>query len=130
MSTPVSSVMQRDVRSIDMDETVAQIEAFFAEYKLSWAPVVGDDDDVLGVISESDLIRLRTLLPNMASMCAWQLCTYRPVSVQADTPVEAVAQLMIERHIHHVAIVEHGRVAGVVSSLDLLRMLASRNAGE
>jgi len=130
MSTPVSSVMQRHVRSIDMDQTVAQIEAVFAEHNLSWLPVVGDDDDVLGVISQADLTRWRALLPNIASMSAWQLCTYRPISVQADTPVEDVARLMVEHCIHHVAIVEQGRVSGMVSSLDLLRLLAYRDAGE
>lgn len=123
MSTPVSSLMQRHVRSIDVDTTVAQIEALFAEHKLSWVPVIGSDDAVLGVVSESDLVRLRAMLPDLAAMRAWQLCTYRPISVQADAPAEAVARLMVEHGIHHAAVIEHDRVVGVVSSLDLLRLL-------
>jgi CBS domain-containing protein len=122
-STPVSSLMQRHVRSIDMDTTVAQIEALFAEHKLSWVPVIGGDDAVLGVISESDLVRFRAMLPDLAGLRAWQLCTYRPISVQADAPAEAVARLMVEHRVHHAAVIEHDRVVGVVSSLDLLRLL-------
>ena len=123
MSTPVSSLMQRSVRSVDLDVTIAQIEALFAEHKLSWVAVVGSEREVLGVISESDLTRFRTVLPNLASMHAWQLCTYRPVSVQADAPVDAVARLMVEHRIHHVPVIENDRVTGVVSSLDLLQLI-------
>jgi CBS domain-containing protein len=123
MSTPVSSLMQRSVRSVDLDVTIAQIEALFAEHRLSWVAVVGSEREVLGVISESDLTRFRTVLPNLASMHAWQLCTYRPVSVQADAPVDAVARLMVEHRIHHVPVIENDRVTGVVSSLDLLQLI-------
>ena len=123
MSTLVSSLMQRSVRSVDLDVTIAQIEALFAEHKLSWVAVVSNEGEVLGVISESDLTRFRTVLPNLASMHAWQLCTYRPVSVQADAPVDAVARLMVEHRIHHVPVIENDRVTGVVSSLDLLQLI-------
>jgi len=75
------------------------------------------------VISEWDLVRLRAMLPDLAAMRAWQLCTYRPISVQADAPAEAVAKLMVEHRIHHAAVIEHDQVVGVVSSLDLLRLL-------
>jgi CBS domain-containing protein len=123
MSTPVSDVMQRHVHSVGMDETAAQVEALLAEHKLSWVPVVSEAGEVVGVISLSDLTRLRTLIPGLASLRAWQLCTYKPTTVQGDAPVEAVARLMAERQIHHVVVLERGRVAGVVSSLDLLRTL-------
>jgi CBS domain-containing protein len=123
MSLPVSSLMQRHVRTADMDATVAQIESLLAEHNLSWLPVVGDQGDVLGVISQSDLTRFRTMLPDLATMRAWQLCTYRPITVSADAPADAVARLMVEHRIHHVVVIENERAAGVVSSLDLLRLL-------
>jgi CBS domain-containing protein len=65
------------------------------------------------------------MLPGLASLHAWQLCTYKPVTVQGDASIQEVARLMVERQIHHVVVVEQGRVAGVVSSLDLLRTLTS-----
>jgi len=117
--------MQRIVRSVGMDETATQVEALFAEHKLSWVPVLSQDGAVVGVISQSDLTRLRALMPGLASLHAWQLCTYKPATVQGDAPVEGVARLMTERQIHHVVVIEQGRVAGVVSSLDLLRALTS-----
>jgi CBS domain-containing protein len=73
---------------------------------------------------------LRAQLPDLASMRAWQLCTYKPISVEADAPVEAVARLMVEHRIHHVVVMERGQVAGVVSSLDLLQVLALGDVGE
>ncbi|MGZ9074632.1 MAG: hypothetical protein ACXW13_02545 [Burkholderiaceae bacterium] len=39
MSEIVSSLMQRRVRTIDMDDTVAEVESMFTRERLSWAPV-------------------------------------------------------------------------------------------
>ena len=50
-----------------------------------------------------------------------EICTYKPLSVSADTPIDDVARQMVARHIHHVVVTEQGRVAGVVSSLDFVR---------
>jgi predicted transcriptional regulator len=84
MSTPVSRLMQRAVRSVGVDETVEQIEALLAAHNLSWLPVLGKDGEMLGAICESDLQRLRAAMPGLASMHARQLCIYKPVSVQPD----------------------------------------------
>jgi CBS-domain-containing membrane protein len=115
--------MQRHVHSVSMDDTAAQVEALFVEHKLLWAPVVNPEGDIVGVISQTDLTRLRAMMPSLSSMQAWQLCTYKPITVESDTSVEAVARLMTDAQIHHVVVLEQGRVAGVVSSLDLLRAL-------
>ena len=52
---------------------------------------------------------------------AWQLCSYRPISVGIDAPVHEVARLMVDRHVHHVVVTEGSSLAGVVSSLDFVR---------
>ena len=123
MSTPISTLMQRRVWSVDMDDTVAQVDALLLEHGLSWAPVLDAGRTLLGVISASDLLQFHAQGRDPATVRAWQLCTYRPISVQADAPAEAVARLMVEHRIHHAAVIEHDRVVGVVSSLDLLRLL-------
>lgn len=121
---PISTLMQRQVTLIDMDWTVEQIEALFAERGLSWAPVAEPGGQIIGVVSAADLLRLRTREPEAARRPAWQLCTYKPLGVDAATPIADVARQMVERHVHHVVVTEEGRVAGVVSALDFVRRFA------
>ena len=44
--------------------------------------------------------------------------------VQADAPVQEVAELLIRHHIHRVPVVADGKLVGIVSSLDLVALLA------
>ena len=57
MSQPISSLMQRRVWSVGLDETVQAIEAQMAANGLSWVPVLESNGVVLGVITASDLLR-------------------------------------------------------------------------
>ncbi len=121
MSKVVSSLMQRRVCTIDMDDTVTEIEAMFAREHLSWAPVVTEDGEVVGVISKTDLLRSHARGQDAAPMAAWQLCSYKPITVTPDTTLEEAARLMIARDIHHVVVKDAEKLAGVVSSLDFVR---------
>jgi CBS domain-containing protein len=121
MNTPISSLMRPEVLSVGMDDTVHAVQAFMTELNLTWVPVVTPDGGVAGVISAVDLLRFCSTKQDPASVRAWQLCTYKPVGVQADDPIEAVAAKMVQRQVHHVVVMSGDRLEGVVSSLDLVK---------
>jgi predicted transcriptional regulator len=125
MSEVVSSLMQRHVRTIDMDDTVPEVEGMFARERLSWAPVTNDDGEVVGVISATDLLRFHASGKDAAPTMAWQLCTYKPITVASDATLEEVARLMIARGIHHVVVKDAEKIAGVLPSLDFVRTFIS-----
>lgn len=124
MSTPISSLMNRQVHVIDMDDTVAQVEALFAREGLTWAPVVEGKRAMLGVISAADLLQFHARQQDANTMRAWQLCTYKPITVPQDVLASDVARLMVERNIHHVVVIDSTGIAGVVSSMDFVRAFA------
>ena len=121
MSQPISSFMERQVWTVDMDDTVAEVESLFARQSLSWAPVLESRRTIVGVISASDLLLFHAQGQDPTAVRAWQLCSYKPISVSPDTPVGEVARLMIESKIHHVVVTNSEGIAGVVSSLDFVR---------
>ena len=121
MSRAVSELMERRVWSVDMDDSVADVERLFAEHRLSWAPVLEGRHTVLGVISASNLLQFHVQGCDALATRAWQLCTYKPVMAGPETPLGEVARQMVERRIHHVVVVEGDSVVGVVSSLDFVR---------
>lgn len=46
------------------------------------------------------------------------------VTVPPDLPVQKAAQLLLERRIHRLPVVENGKLVGIVSSLDFARLVA------
>jgi CBS domain-containing protein len=117
----ISKLMQVRTRTIAADDKVETIEAFLTGQGLSWAPVLGDAGELLGVISGADLLRFHHEKRDAANTAAWQLCTFRPITVSPDASVGEVARLMVDHHIHHVVVTDGHRIRGVVSSLDFVK---------
>ena len=121
MSQPISSFMERQVWSVDMEDTIAAVEALFVRHSLSWAPVLESNATIVGAISASDLLQFHAQGLDPTAVQAWQRCSYKPITVSPDTPISDVARLMIESKIHHVVVTDSEGIAGVVSSLDFVR---------
>jgi CBS domain-containing protein len=121
MSPPISSLMERQVIAIEMDDTVADIQNLFTRKGLTWAPVLDEQRNVVGVVSASDLLHFHGEWQDPNAARAWQLCTYKPIMVPQDTPATEVARMMVERKVHHVVVTDAQGIAGVVSSLDFVR---------
>lgn len=121
MSQVISSLMHREVFSVRPDDTMQEIEEEMVARHLTWVPVVDTDGVALGVISSGDLLRFHADARQASKVCAWQICTYKPISVRPDTPVSDVARLMVKTGIHHVVVTEGSSIKGVVSSLDFVR---------
>ena len=121
MTKTVSTLMQPRVWTIDVDDTVDEVKALFARERLSWAPVISEEGVVLGVISATDLLRQLASGADAAAKPAWQLCTYKPITVSPDATLKELARLMIDKGIHHVVVMDGAKIVGVVSSLDFVR---------
>lgn len=122
--TSISSMMTTQVRTVGMDDSVHEVESFLREHALSWAPVCEPGGAVVGVISATDLLQLQVRKGDPHTTHIWQICTYRPLAVQPDTPVGDVARMMLQRKIHHVVVMDRDHIVGVVSSLDFVRQFA------
>jgi CBS domain-containing protein len=121
MKPSIATLMRTPVWTVGMDYTAAQVEQLLAEKNLSWAPVLENGRAVVGVVSSADLLRFHEQGGDPAAVRAWQLCSYKHISVDQDTPIDVVARQMVERHVHHVVVTNARGLAGVVSSLDFVR---------
>ena len=86
--------------------------------------VVDADDDVVGVVTESDLVALvaeeSTHLPVSAFMSA------PPVTTTPETTVLAAAERMRETGVKHLPVVDDGVYRGLVSASDLAPYVSRR----
>jgi CBS domain-containing protein len=125
MINPISSMMQREVWTADLDDSMAAVERLLADKHLSWVPVRQSGGAVLGVISATDLLQFHAEKRDPEAVYAWQMCSYKPIAVAADASVAEVARKMVEQHVHHVVVMDQGDIVGVVSALDFVRAFAS-----
>ena len=61
----------------------------------------------------------------MEHLCVRDVMIRDVVTVPPDLPVAKAAQLMLERRIHRLPVVENGKLVGIVSSLDFTRLVAA-----
>jgi nucleotide-binding universal stress UspA family protein len=129
MNIAISQLMQREVWTAGFDDTVQSVEAQMAARGVTWIPVIDGGGTILGVISASDLLRLRADGKDAAHVRAWQVCTYKPIVVASDASASEVAWLMVKQGIHHVVVREPSGACGVVSSMDFVRAFSELLAG-
>ncbi|MFE7529029.1 CBS domain-containing protein [Kitasatospora sp. NPDC057542] len=115
-----------------------EIVALLSEYDITGVPVVDPEGRPLGVVSEADLLRTLAAQEDSASLLpapesaqagpdgevtAADLMTAQPVCTVPDTSVVAAARLMSRHGLKRLPVLdEEGRVIGVVSRGDLLRV--------
>ena len=138
-------IMTKDVVTVRPEMTVHQIATLMARKHVSGLPVVSKDGDVLGIVSESDLIHRTELgtdeMPKAVAIVFGDNATAvhfakahgktghdvmsRPVvSVQCDSDLNEVADLLERRRIKRVPVLKDGRLAGIIARSDLIRALA------
>lgn len=64
------------------------------------------------------------LAAQMEGRTAGEVMTPTPLVVSPETPIASVADLMVKRHVHRVLVADDGGLRGVISALDLLRLIA------
>jgi CBS domain-containing protein len=143
-------VMTREVVTVGPDTPVLKIVQLLLERGISSVPVTDQGGSLLGVVSDGDLLRRveigtekhhggwRAFFTGTATLAeeyirshgavARDIMTRDVVSVSRTTPLGEIADLMEQRHIKHMPVLEDGKLVGVVSRGNLLRAFASHRA--
>lgn len=107
--------------SIEPDKQVIDAVRLMAQYGIG-ALLVMQGERLLGVVSERDYARKIILKGRSSSDTAVHQIMSSPVfTVQADQTVRECMQIMTERRVRHLPVMEEQRVIGVISIGDLVR---------
>ena len=100
------------------------------EYDISGLPVVGEAGDVVGVISQTDLVRARAtewLWSNWTGLEVRHLMSSPALTIRMSASLEAAAIRMERDHVHRLVVVaddDPTMPIGVISTSDVVRALA------
>jgi CBS domain-containing protein len=153
MTTTAADLMTRSVLSVGPDTPLLEVYRLFVNEQIHGAPVMDEEERLIGVISSSDLLRaiederdtavassdyLRDLLEfsgpdwgrgltdfqdRLAQLTVADVMTAAVLSVQSDTPISEVARLLRQHGVHRAWVEEKGRLCGVISTFDLLPLV-------
>jgi CBS domain-containing protein len=102
-------------------DTVRAVVDLLSEHRIGAVPVL-DGDQVVGIFSERDLVRLIAAYGNDSlDRSIDEVMTRTPVTCDSQTAVLGALSLMTQRRIRHLPIVDDGRISGFVSIGDLVK---------
>jgi CBS domain-containing protein len=116
---------------IHADASLSEAVQAMDDRGISGLPVVGPAGDLVGVISEVDLVHARAtewLWANWTGLAVRHLMTSPPVTIRRSETLEVATRKMERNHVHRLVVVADDDDAlpiGVISTSDLVRALAS-----
>lgn len=119
----VRDVMQRDVFSAPEEMTVRDFVAECVRRKITGAPVVNRAEEVVGVLSLSDVAAALAFPKPEDTGRVAALMTRPPVTISASGSLQKANELFRRHRIHRLVVTYRDRVLGVVSPVDLLEAL-------
>jgi CBS domain-containing protein len=140
MQWQVDDVMTREVVTVGVDTPVGQIASLLEREGISAVPVTTPTGDVLGVISQADLLvgvadgerdnpRGGRPKGRAAAVRGGDLMTTPAVSIDADASLTQAARTMQDSNVRQLLVTgPQGRLLGMVSRGDLLRPYARDDA--
>ncbi len=122
-NNPVREVMSRGAISVDEKLTLRSLAAVLAELDIGVALVARPDGSV-GVVSERDVVRALAEGADPDEVWAADVMADALVIAEPEEAVVDVAERMTDEAVRHLAIVERGKIVGVVSARDILPVLS------
>lgn len=115
MSSPV--VMAR------VETTIRDLRKLMSQHDIGAVPITdeGPDADILGIVTDSDLRNVKDSSLPVMSVMSTKLCY-----INNDDSTAAAANMMLKNGIHHLLVKDHNEVVGILSSADLLKLVASK----
>jgi CBS domain-containing protein len=139
-------VMTVNVISVSEDTPVHEVVRLLLRYHISAVPVVDSAQKVVGIVSEGDLLRpegasrtgarrpwwLEAISPGQTvayekahGRTAGAIMTRNVVTVDENTPLNEIAELLERHRIKRVPVLSDGKLTGIVSRANLLHGLAN-----
>ncbi len=86
--------------------------------------VVLDGATAVGVFTQAQALAAQKLPPALRARPVEEIVNYEIVTLDSNTPLRRAAAYIVSLHVHRIIVTHSGHVVGVLSALDLLRVLA------
>ncbi|MFH1015364.1 MAG: CBS domain-containing protein [Nitrospirota bacterium] len=144
-------IMTKNVTTVRATTTIEELARILMEHKISGVPVVDDAGDLIGIVTENDLIsqnkrlhiptvmrlfdsfimlespgKIEKEIKKMTAITVNDIYTKEVITVAEDTPVQDIATIMSEKKVHLIPVVEGKKILGIIGKIDLIKGITGR----
>jgi CBS domain-containing protein len=150
MALTVRDIMDADPVTVEPDDDVEMLVRRLRQHELPGMPVVNEGGRCIGMVTEADLViadeqgdlhiphyielfggivfleplrRYEARLKKAFASRVADLMTEDLVTIEADASVKEAGRIIVRRGHNRLPVVEHGRLVGVVTRVDVLDAL-------
>ncbi|MEK7812665.1 MAG: CBS domain-containing protein [Candidatus Desantisbacteria bacterium] len=132
----IRDIMSRDVITVKEDGQFLEFAADIEMYDYLSFPVIDEDNELVGIISQTDLLKLILFHGSTRNRLLVEKCfmgipsirsimSLHPITLSPDDIVDEAAYLMFEHKIQSIPVVENKRVVGIVGKIDMIGRILS-----
>lgn len=146
-----NDIMTKNVTTVRATTTIEELARILMEHKISGVPVVDDAGDLIGIVTENDLInqnrrlhiptvirlfdafimlespgKIEKEIKKMTAITVNDIYTKEVITVTEDTPVQDIATIMSEKKVHLIPVVEGKKILGIIGKIDLIKGITGR----
>ena len=143
-----SDIMTTEIYTVHQDTEIKALAKTFVEHNVNAMPVVDDAGQMVGMVTQTDLVEQDKPLhiPTVISLFDWviylespknfseevrkvtarkvgEICSKDVITCALDTPVATIASLMVDNKVHLIPVVDNTGMLGVVARLDIIRSM-------
>lgn len=126
-ATLAGDIMTRPVVAASRTTTIRDLAIQMFLGGFSGMPITERDGSIVGLVSEFDVIRAIQGGLSASTTLAEAVMTRDVVTVDVDTPLMEVVEILERERFLRVPVTERGKLVGVVSRPDVLRWLVEPN---
>ncbi len=117
----VRNVMKFNVVSINSSSTVSDAAKMMKDANIGCV-IVTENNTAVGILTERDLVRKILALQKPLSTSVKDIMSTPLVMIDPEESLWELAEMMKQKQIHKVPVVEHGKLVGIVTATDLTRV--------
>lgn len=144
-------IMTREVITIDPEADITEAVKILLDKGVNGLPVVDDAGHLVGILCQSDLVRMQKNLPipslftlldgfvplsssalleaevkRIAASKVSDAMSAKVVTIPPDMTIDEIAALMVDKKFHTLPVTDKGKLLGVVGKKDVIKTLIPR----
>jgi CBS-domain-containing membrane protein len=142
-------VMTEEVITVTKDTSIKDLSDLLIKHKVNGFPVVDEDGQLIGIVTEKNLIEQNKNLhiPTVIALFdaviylesgkkfeeevkrfnatqVKDIYTSNVVTVSSDANIHEIASMMAEKSVHSIPVVDDNKILGIIGKLDIIKGLA------
>lgn len=144
----VADIMTSDVVTVKKETSIRELAELFVTHRISTLPVVDDSGNLLGLVTESDLVQQSESvhLPRMITLFDWVIYLQSEktlekelkkmggrtvadiyqsdvTTINSSASLTEVADLIGSQKANAIPVLDDGKLVGIVARIDIIRTL-------